>query len=263
MKPNSQTAAWWKANPYFDLKESFAVPKAGGRFAYEMFWQPKNYAAFTYEVVRSLPNFKGISQLSQLIDLADLQAIRRLPPFPNLSQRKASCLIQAFTKRPAIRIVRHGGLSASTDYTAPLPPLAFARSAFSMSAILEFLSAYIEAQDKALNCEKGLGPKCGKSRNQDQRYKLGNWDSLDLLSPRDSTRPAFSRKEQAARSRAKKHGLKNYKLVLQGILLAQADILLPSFTPVVPSLVGKRFSMPQLHAALTKLVSKHRENKRG
>src|SRR6266566_9666092 len=117
---HSQTAAWWKANPYFDLKESFAVPKVGGRFAYEMFWQPKNYAAFTYEVVRSLPNFKGISQL---IDLEDLQAIRRLPPFPNLSQREASCLIQAFTKRPAIRIVRHGGLSTSPEYTAPLPPL--------------------------------------------------------------------------------------------------------------------------------------------
>src|SRR6266571_6167715 len=113
-----QTVAWWKENPYFDLKDGFAVPKAGSLFAYEMFWEPKNYVAFTYEVVRGLPNFKGISKL---IDSEALQTIRALPPFSNLIERKVNCLIQAFTKRPAIRVVRDGRSSASPDYTAPLP----------------------------------------------------------------------------------------------------------------------------------------------
>ena len=43
-------SGWWKDSPYFDLDRGRSVPKANKLFGYEVFWKPKAFAAWTYEL---------------------------------------------------------------------------------------------------------------------------------------------------------------------------------------------------------------------
>ncbi len=76
--PSQAFAHWWKDSRYGDLG------KAGGSFAQKQLWKPKVLAARAYELVRRLPNFKGIQKE---IAAEDIRALRLLPPFPRSVQK--------------------------------------------------------------------------------------------------------------------------------------------------------------------------------
>lgn len=247
---------WWRSSPLFSLEQGHARPKAGGVFAYEVFWKPKAFVAWIYEVVRGLPYFKAIGRE---IAAQDLQVLRGLPPFPELNHKQQSSLVQAFTKRPAFRVMRIRRSSPWPGYTAPLPPLSFDRAVFSRSAILDFVGKYLDEQDGGVEVTSRKG---NKSRNRDQKYKLGDWRTVELVRPRRSNTAAFSRYEQKVRSGAKKLGLKYYKQVLVGYLFAQTNLLLPTVTPLLRGLVERRFSERQVKCVVAEVFAKRSEMKK-
>src|SRR6266478_3753213 len=74
--PSQAFAHWWKDSRYGDLG------KAGGSFAQKQLWKPKVLAARAYELVRRLPNFKGIQKEIAAEDIdtfLDLMAQGRIP----------------------------------------------------------------------------------------------------------------------------------------------------------------------------------------
>jgi len=245
--PSQAFAHWWKDSRYGDLG------KAGGSVAQKQLWKPKVLAARAYELVRRLPYFKGIHKE---IAAEDIRALRSLPPFPRLTQLQRNLLLLLFLRRPPIRVVRSGNPPLEHDYTNPLPPVSFDRSAMSKAAILDYLEQWLEAEDRRLGLREATGPKGRKSRNRAQKYRVATWKVIELADPRGPMKPKLAKPHQKIRSRAKGQALKSYQQVLLAYRLGQVGILAPSLSPPLPGWVGKSLSISRLKSALQEAISK-------
>jgi len=243
---------WWQKSPFFDLTRGHSTQKPGAKPAY-ILWESKDFAAWTYEIVRRLPYFKGIKNE---ILAPDFDALLMLPPFPQLTLRQQTCLLQAFTKRPPIRVVQSRFAVPQDKYTAPLPPISFDRLAMTKRAILEYFAAWIDVEDTRLGISFPPGRKGGRSRNRDQKSRVADWRLVELAEPRHEGEAGFDKAKQARRRRAKKYGLRYYKVVLLARLLAQTTIPIAPLTPILPGLVGKPISVGRLESALKKVLKK-------
>src|SRR5271157_5795895 len=89
LKPQADPDFWWTNSPHFDLQKGHAVAKAGDQAGFDWYWKPRNFAAWTYEIVRRLPNMK---HNSNEITPEDLSALISLPPYPSLTPKQHSWL---------------------------------------------------------------------------------------------------------------------------------------------------------------------------
>ena len=60
--PGRDLYLWWRNSPYFQLDQGHSVAKAGSGIVYDTFLKPMAFVAWTYELVRRLPDFKTIEK---------------------------------------------------------------------------------------------------------------------------------------------------------------------------------------------------------
>lgn len=241
--------SWWRKSLLFDLDNGRPEPKHD--VGYEAFWRPKAFGAWIHELVRGLVNLKGIGKE---ICAENMRLLRKLPSFPELSFAQQRFLIFMLQKRLAVRFVTNwSGTHWPETYTLPLPPLSFDREAFSKNAILNFIGKHLDIQDKARGIIVARGKKGCRSRNRSQNYKLGDWTWVELVQPRHGSAPALTRAQQKVRRRAKVRALKHYREVLAAYFLGEANVLTPTFVPLIPGLINKKIPVTQLVRALQRV----------
>jgi len=203
---------------------------------------------------------------SEEITPEDLSALNSLPPYPSLTPKQHSWLesiMNGISPVLHIRSAHPAPRLGYPKYTAPLPSVSFDLNRISKKAIRKYVDGWIDSEEKRLGLSQPQGPK-GKSRNRDQKYKLGDWRMVEIARRRIGSSLALQPLERKARIRAKKHGLRYYRQVITAYQLAQTNLPIPSHSiPPSPESVGKAYSPTQVAAAVKKVMAEKPRIKTG
>jgi hypothetical protein len=98
-----------------------AAPKPGQERAFERWAKGLIFVAWTYEIVRRLPNLKSIGKK---ISKEDLKSLKNLPPYPVLGWKERALLENQIGAKMSV-ILQNPRSPRRPDYTEKLPPWAF------------------------------------------------------------------------------------------------------------------------------------------
>jgi hypothetical protein len=201
---------WWRNNQCFDLSEKsfLAVAKPGKERLFERIWGRKLISAWTYEIVRRLPNLPDIEKKMRADDLENL---RGLPKYFDLGEKMRVLLEMQFSHSPPVRLIKGTKPLLGLDYTDPLPPWSFNVTQMSKKAILRWIGRWVDVQKQRCGVVSTAGKRGGISRNQNQDFKLGDWRWVEALDLSPPSNEKLSKRERNWQGKAERYGLKNYR----------------------------------------------------